>query len=248
MICVVVGDRSVGKTSLLIRYTNSSHTFPTGYIPTIFDGCYAPEVTVGETIIQLGLWDTPAHDEYERLRRISYPNADIFLICFSTIDPASYKNVLTKWCPELREDAPKVPLILVGTKIDQRDVEEIVNILKKKNTLPISHSQGVKLMKEISAVKYVECSAVSAGNGGPLQLVAPEALAREPSPEEAAALVEETQSMMRCLSQLHRTILELTLQGLTVDEVAERAECSERTVERALKLARDQLQNRLKDV
>lgn len=88
----------------------------------------------------------------------------------------------------------------------------------------------------------------SAGNGGTLQLVAPEALAREPSPEEATALLEETHKTMQCLSQLHRRILELTLQGRSVDEVAEYAECSERTVERALKLARDQLQNRLKDV
>lgn len=85
----------------------------------------------------------------------------------------------------------------------------------------------------------------SAGDGGPLQMIAPEAMAREPTPKEAAALLEETQLMMQCLSQLHRTILELTLQGLSVDEVAERAECSERTVERALKLARVNLENRL---
>ena len=88
----------------------------------------------------------------------------------------------------------------------------------------------------------------SAACGGPLQLVAPEALAREPSPEEATALLEETQETMRSLSELHRRILELTLQGHSVDEVAERAKCSERTVERALKLARDRLKSRLKDV
>ena len=88
----------------------------------------------------------------------------------------------------------------------------------------------------------------SAGNGGTLQLFAPEALAREPSPEEATTLVEETQKAMQRLSPLHRRILELTLQGRSVDEVAELAECSERTVERALKLARDQLQGSLRDV
>lgn len=97
-----------------------------------------------------------------------------------------------------------------------------------------------------------KCRAVSqeesAGNGGELQMVAPEALAREPSPEEAAALLEETEMMMQSLPQLHRKILELALQGRSVDDVADRAECSERTVERALKLARDQLQNRLRDV
>jgi DNA-directed RNA polymerase specialized sigma24 family protein len=58
-------------------------------------------------------------------------------------------------------------------------------------------------------------------------------------------LVEETKSMMGCLSPLHRQILELSLQGYDVNVAAEKAECSERTVQRAIELARTHLERRL---
>jgi DNA-directed RNA polymerase specialized sigma24 family protein len=57
--------------------------------------------------------------------------------------------------------------------------------------------------------------------------------------------VEETELMMGRLSALHRRILELSLQGLNVVEVAQQAACTERTVERAIKLARNHLETRL---
>ena len=52
--------------------------------------------------IQLGLWDTAGQEDYDRLRPLSYPQTDVFLVCFSIISRASLENIKTKWVPEIR--------------------------------------------------------------------------------------------------------------------------------------------------
>ena len=46
--------------------------------------------------ISLGLWDTAGQEDYDRLRPLSYPQTDVFLVCFSIVSPPSFDNVLTK--------------------------------------------------------------------------------------------------------------------------------------------------------
>ena len=100
-------------------------------------------------------------EDYDRLRPLSYPQTDVFLICFSIAVPASFDNVREKWFPEVRHHCPGTPCLLVGTQVDLRDDSATIEKLARNKQKPISLEQGEKLAKELGAVKYVECSSLT---------------------------------------------------------------------------------------
>ena len=102
---------------------------------------------------------TTGQEDYDRLRPLSYPGTSVFLICFSVDSPASYANVTNKWYPEVYHHCAGVPVILVGTKMDLRNDQNVISKLAQKGLKPKSVIDGEELRKSIKAVKYVECSA-----------------------------------------------------------------------------------------
>ncbi len=83
----------------------------------MFDNYSAPMVCDGVPV-SLGLWDTAGQEDYDRLRPLSYPQTDVFLICFSVVSPSSFENVTSKWCPEIKHHCADAPILLVGKEND----------------------------------------------------------------------------------------------------------------------------------
>ena len=103
--------------------------------------------------VDLALWDTAGQEDYDRLRPISYPDTDVLLVCFAVNDRDSLNNISAKWLPEVRHYCPKVPMVLVGTKIDLRQTEASPTVKC------ISKEEGVVLAKRVGAKLYLESSA-----------------------------------------------------------------------------------------
>jgi len=88
---------------------------------------------IGGEPYTLGLFDTAGQEDYDRLRPLSYPQTDVFLVCFSVVSPASFENVKEKWVPEITHHCPKTPFLLVGTQSDLRDSSDAPAVqLKEK--------------------------------------------------------------------------------------------------------------------
>lgn len=82
-------------------------------------------------------------------------------MCFSVTSPASFENVREKWFPEVHHHCPGVPCLIVGTQTDLRDDPSVREKLGKQKMSPVKKEDGERMAKELGAVKYVECSALT---------------------------------------------------------------------------------------
>lgn len=90
---VAVGDPGSGKTALLWTFEAGSpkmgYTFPGGRN-------FVADIDYEGKSVELALWDTAGQEDYARLRQLSYPDADVVLICYSIGEPDTLENVPEK--------------------------------------------------------------------------------------------------------------------------------------------------------
>ncbi|NXJ85715.1 RHOF protein, partial [Trogon melanurus] len=156
---VVVGDGGCGKTSLLVAFARGD--FPKVYVPTVFEK-YTASLQVDGKPVKIHLWDTAGQEDYDRLRPLSYSDANVVLICFDVTNSNSYDNVLTKWYPEVNHFCKGVPVLLVGCKTDLRREGhlELISYHQASGLTPrLPPTQGEAMARQIRAVSYLECSA-----------------------------------------------------------------------------------------
>ena len=105
---VVVGDGEVGKTCMLVRYSlfslaipqirSQESTSPLSSIITLLPlwSTKAPSSSLFGSNSLYTFRDTAGQEDYERLRPLSYPGSDIFLVCFSVVNRESFANAQSK--------------------------------------------------------------------------------------------------------------------------------------------------------
>ena len=147
---VILGDGKVGKTSLVLQYTE--HKFNENYIMSIGANFAIKMVHVKDnTVIRLQLWDLAGQQHFQFVRPSFYRGAFAAIFVFDLTRRDSF-NSIHKWKEECDQYVPGVPLILVGNKADLND-ERVV-----------SRREGQSLALEIGADYYYETSAKTATN------------------------------------------------------------------------------------
>ncbi|KAF7336127.1 Cell division control protein 42 [Mycena venus] len=145
-----------------MSYTDNK--FPADCVPAVFDNCTVTHM-YGEDPYHLALLDTvvrvSGHMEYDRLRLESYAQTDVFLVCFSVVSPASFEHVKEKWVSEVSHHCPGVPFLIVETQIDLREDVQVTERLSRQGQRPVTTEQGERLVRELGATGYVECSALT---------------------------------------------------------------------------------------
>uniref|UniRef100_A0A8D8K8C2 Cdc42 homolog n=1 Tax=Culex pipiens TaxID=7175 RepID=A0A8D8K8C2_CULPI len=157
--CVVLGDGFVGKTCMLMSYTVNQ--FPVTRCKPATLHSYQVPFTIGDDPWTLQLISIVGQHDFDRLRLLTYPETDVFLVCFSVVNPDSFQNVRKLWVPELRQHCPGTPFLLVGTQIDRRQEIGVLKRLTRLRLKPVTRRQGVGMAREVRSLGYVECSALT---------------------------------------------------------------------------------------
>jgi small GTP-binding protein len=112
---VVLGDGGVGKTTLILRYTEKR--FRENYIPTIGVQWTVKEIDRDGNHIKLLLWDLAGQAHFKSVRRGFYEGSNAAIIVFDVTDLESLNHV-GDWLQELQNNCESIPCFLLGNKID----------------------------------------------------------------------------------------------------------------------------------
>ena len=144
----LVGDSSVGKTSLLSRFVNDK--FEQKYRCTIGVEYKCKNISIDDNSIKLQVFDTCGAEKYRCITRSYYRSAKGIFLVFDLTNPISLAK-LEDWLIDILNSAPKgVEIFLIGNKKDlesRRNVSKrvIENILSKhsiKNYIETSALTG----------------------------------------------------------------------------------------------------------
>jgi len=114
----VVGDGAVGKTSLILRYTQG--VFREDYKITIGTSFAVHIIKLGNAVIKLQIWDLAGQPHFKGVRPLFYRGSTGVIYVFSVTDRNSFQNI-PNWVEEVRRIVGDLPSILVGNKTDLVD-------------------------------------------------------------------------------------------------------------------------------
>ena len=148
---VLIGDASVGKTSLLNRYITGSHS--QNISPTLGAAFTTKLVEANHQTVKLQIWDTSGEERYRSMAPLYYRGAHVVLLVFDVTKEGSFKAI-GSWLEQLQGhvNVNQTLLILIGNKVDLGPDER-----------QVTEEQAAAYAKTIKA-KYFDASAVSGQN------------------------------------------------------------------------------------
>ncbi|XP_072291472.1 EF-hand calcium-binding domain-containing protein 4B [Eucyclogobius newberryi] len=146
---IIVGNSSVGKTSLLKRFCDDC--FHPGTSATVGIDYSVKTITVDNSQIALQMWDTAGQERYRSITKQFFRKADGVIVMFDITDASSFTAV-RHWLTSINEAAGEdIAVILLGNKTDKEDERQV-----QKN-------MGERIAKEFQ-MTFFECSACSGHN------------------------------------------------------------------------------------
>ncbi|XP_059437277.1 mitochondrial Rho GTPase 1-like [Corylus avellana] len=148
---VVAGDRGTGKSSLVV--TAAAENFPTN-VPPVLPPTRLPEDFFPDRV-PITIIDTSSRveDDYkvaEELKR-----ADAVVFTYACDEPTSLERLSTFWLPKLRKLEVKVPVIVVGCKLDLRDENQQVSLEQVMSPI-MQQFREIETCIECSALKQIQ--------------------------------------------------------------------------------------------
>ena len=130
---VLLGDVSVGKTSIASRYCKNS--FNEHHINTI-GGAYQQQRVVlnNGAMVKLHIWDTSGQERFRAMTNLYYKDAQVAILTYDITNEQSFTSIQF-WINELKYkvENDKMLLFLVGNKCDVSSNERKVPTNKGKS-------------------------------------------------------------------------------------------------------------------
>lgn len=121
---IVCGDPAVGKTSIVLRFTDKA--FKRTYMPTLGTNISDKTVEYDDFKINFQIWDVAGQIKFQRFRNSFYSGASGYLLVFDLTQPETLKN-LYAWSNDIKSIIGETTGFIIGNKCDladQRRVDE----------------------------------------------------------------------------------------------------------------------------
>uniref|UniRef100_A0A4W5MKZ1 small monomeric GTPase n=1 Tax=Hucho hucho TaxID=62062 RepID=A0A4W5MKZ1_9TELE len=116
---LIIGNSSVGKTSLLFRYADDS--FTSAFVSTVGIDFKVKTVYRNEKRVKLQIWDTAGQERYRTITTAYYRGAMGFLLMYDITNQDSFYAV-QDWATQIKTYSwDNAQVILVGNKADLED-------------------------------------------------------------------------------------------------------------------------------
>merc|ERR1711976_211018 len=116
---LIIGESGVGKTCLLLRFTDDS--FTANHLTTIGIDFKIKIINLEEKLIKLQIWDTAGQERFRTITKTYYKGAHGIILTYDVTDENSFKNI-RNWVKQIEQNAQNnVCKVLVGNKSDRDD-------------------------------------------------------------------------------------------------------------------------------